>query len=202
MKENWRYNELFIKTFFLIMITWGLYIFVFNLSNLPEMECSKLNDTCNIYSINVINKTKKLVDKFNISDNDIEILKKEVANTLKDTDYSEEAIEKLRSVMTEKGYTDEIFDKFKAKSAKSASDILKTSKPDYNMEATLIEGMQHPKIYASTYFNNPDKTIKQQRIAAVAGTYIGVNAGARLLSGGNLTHDEYGQKNIAGIPFI
>lgn len=68
MKENWRYNELFIKTFFLIMITWGLYIFVFNLSNLPEMECSKLNDTCNIYSINVINKTKKLVDKFNISD--------------------------------------------------------------------------------------------------------------------------------------
>ena len=68
MKENWRYDELFIKIFFLIMIAWGWYIFVYKLFNLPEMECSKLNDTCNIYSINVINKTKKLVDKFNISD--------------------------------------------------------------------------------------------------------------------------------------
>ena len=56
--------------------------------------------------------------------------------------------------------------------------------------------------YAQTYFNNPDKKIAAQRIGTAIGAYAGINAGGRFLSGGTLTTDSYGQKDIAGIPFI
>lgn len=56
--------------------------------------------------------------------------------------------------------------------------------------------------YPAAYFTNPDNSIKNTRIATAAGAYAGVAVGARYLSGGTLTRDNYGRKDIAGIPFI
>ena len=56
--------------------------------------------------------------------------------------------------------------------------------------------------YTQAYFSNPDKKITQNRIATAAGAYVGITVGGRFLSGGNLTSDSYGKKDIAGIPFI
>lgn len=56
--------------------------------------------------------------------------------------------------------------------------------------------------YPGAYFMNPDKKIAGTRIATAAGAYAGVAVGGRYLSGGTLTRDNYGRKDIAGVPFI
>lgn len=56
--------------------------------------------------------------------------------------------------------------------------------------------------YPGAYFMNPDKRIRNTRIAAAAGTYAGLAVGGRYLSGGTLTTDNYGRKDIAGVPFL
>ena len=52
------------------------------------------------------------------------------------------------------------------------------------------------------YFSHPDKKIKNTRIATAVGAYAGVAVGGRYLSGGTLTTDNYGKKDIAGVPFL
>lgn len=52
------------------------------------------------------------------------------------------------------------------------------------------------------YFSHPDKKVKNTRIATAAAAYAGVAVGGRYLSGGTLTSDNYGQRDIAGIPFV
>jgi hypothetical protein len=52
------------------------------------------------------------------------------------------------------------------------------------------------------YYGNPDKKIRNARIATTAGAYVGAAIGGRYLSGGTLTSDSYGRRDIAGIPFI
>lgn len=56
--------------------------------------------------------------------------------------------------------------------------------------------------YPKAYFSNPDKNIRNTRIATAAATYAGVTVGGRYLSGGTLTTDSYGRKDIAGVPFL
>lgn len=57
-------------------------------------------------------------------------------------------------------------------------------------------------MYPKAYYTNPDKKIRNTRIAATAGAVSAVAVGGRYLSGGTLTRDQYGQQDIAGIPFI
>lgn len=56
--------------------------------------------------------------------------------------------------------------------------------------------------YPQAYFMNPNKSVRNTRIAAAAATYAGVAVGGRYISGGTLTRDNYGRKDIAGVPFI
>lgn len=58
--------------------------------------------------------------------------------------------------------------------------------------------MKMPK----AYFSHPDKKIKSTRIATAAASYAGIATGGRYLSGGTLTSDNYGRKDIAGVPFL
>ena len=67
---------------------------------------------------------------------------------------------------------------------------------------TDISPYQKPFIYPVAYFSNPDKHIRHTRINTAIGTYAGVAVGGRYLSGGTLTRDKYGRKDIAGIPFL
>ena len=58
------------------------------------------------------------------------------------------------------------------------------------------------KEYTKSYYLAPDTKTRNTRIAATVGTASALAVGGRYLSGGTLTTDRYGQKNIAGIPFI
>ena len=68
-----------------------------------------------------------------------------------------------------------------------------------------VESMSIPdKImkYPQAYFKNPDKKIRNTRIGTAVGTYAALSVGGRYLQGGTLTTDQYGRKDIAGIPFL
>ena len=56
--------------------------------------------------------------------------------------------------------------------------------------------------YPQAYFKNPNKEIRNTRIGTAVGGYAALSVGGRYLQGGTLTTDEYGRKDIAGIPFL
>lgn len=56
--------------------------------------------------------------------------------------------------------------------------------------------------YPQAYFKNPDKKVRNTRIGTVVGAYAALSVGGRYLQGGTLTTDQYGRKDIAGIPFL
>lgn len=78
----------------------------------------------------------------------------------------------------------------------------KSSKKVTTDDVQNLKWYQKAKEYTSAYYLNPDKKTRNTRIAATAGTVSAVSVGGRFLSGGTLTRDQYGQKDIAGIPFI
>lgn len=52
------------------------------------------------------------------------------------------------------------------------------------------------------YFNTNDPKTNRIRAGVAAGTYMGAMTTARLVHGGGLTTNEYGERDIVGIPFI
>lgn len=106
----------------------------------------------------------------------------------------DEAIDNLAENISE--YTDKPVDKVieRAKSV-TQEEISKAIDP------STIAGFERLK-YPAAYFMNPDKKVRNTRIATAAATYAGVSVGGRYLSGGTLTRDNYGRKDIAGVPFI
>ena len=56
--------------------------------------------------------------------------------------------------------------------------------------------------YPQAYFKNPDKKVRNTRIGTAVGAYAALSVGGRYLQGGTLTTDQYGRKDIAGIPFL
>jgi len=89
--------------------------------------------------------------------------------------------------------------------------VLNIAKKRANESITGIDGQKVIKQMTQTerlmatpgaYFSNPNKKVRNTRIATAAAAYAGVAVGGRYLSGGTLTSDKYGQKDIAGIPFV
>ena len=78
----------------------------------------------------------------------------------------------------------------------------KSSKKVTTDDVQNLKWYQKAKEYTSAYYLSPDKKTRNTRIAATAGAVSAVSVGERFLSGGTLTRDQYGQKDIAGIPFI
>ena len=85
---------------------------------------------------------------------------------------------------------------------KSCVGKYKSSKNVTTDDVQNLKWYQKAKEYTSAYYLSPDKKTRNTRIAATAGTVSAVSVGGRFLSGGTLTRDQYGQKDIAGIPFI
>lgn len=71
-----------------------------------------------------------------------------------------------------------------------------------NPNALNLDIIDKATKYPRAYFSHPDKKVRENRIATAAAAYAGVAIGGRYLSGGTLTTDNYGRKDIAGIPFI
>ena len=78
----------------------------------------------------------------------------------------------------------------------------KSSKKVTTDDVQNLKWYQKAKEYTSAYYLSPDKKTRNTRIAATVGTASALAVGGRYLSGGTLTTDRYGQKDIAGIPFI
>ena len=55
---------------------------------------------------------------------------------------------------------------------------------------------------AKKYFATDDPSINQKRLGVVAGGYIAATSGMRIINGGTPLTNEYGERDIAGIPFI
>ena len=101
-------------------------------------------------------------------------------------------------------YTDVPVDNI-IQTAKKRTEQVLSSKVDINTVGQ--GGSKNAKIhkalaYPQAYFMNPDKKVQAARIGAVAATYAGGALAGRGLSGGTLTRDNYGRKDIAGVPFI
>ena len=107
----------------------------------------------------------------------------------------EEAINNLSDDISK--YTDKPVDKvIERAKAETALEISKGISTD--TLSTTDKVLKYPQ----AYFMNPDKKVRNTRIATTAATYAGVAVGGRYLSGGTLTRDNYGRKDIAGVPFI
>lgn len=62
----------------------------------------------------------------------------------------------------------------------------------------MAKGDGYKKALKET-FTNEDGGLN---IAKIAGSYMGVAAGARVLSGGGVYKDNRGQSNLIGVPFV
>lgn len=107
---------------------------------------------------------------------------------------------------------DEIIQAIPENKAKNVDNIIAAMKeratehinaePNMSTAASLMGKGEKYLRYPMAYFSNPDKQIRNTRIATAAGVYAGLAIGGRYLTGGTLTNDSYGKKDIAGIPFI
>lgn len=81
-----------------------------------------------------------------------------------------------------------------------AKEVIDAGLNPNNLSLGLIDkAKKYPKAY---FFSHPDKKIRNTRIGTAVGVYAGVSVGGRYLSGGTLTTDSYGRKDIAGIPLL
>lgn len=117
-----------------------------------------------------------------------------MAKTVKAKNY-EQAIDALSDDISK--YTDKPVEKV-VERAKAVTEKAIKKGVDPDTISTPDKILKYP----GAYFMNPDKKIRNTRIATAAATYAGVAVGGRYLSGGTLTTDNYGRKDIAGVPFL
>lgn len=124
----------------------------------------------------------KTFEKSKLDDNAIQELEKALRKdkTFSDLDIVDETIDGIKSY---------------ARKHKSSKNVTTD-------DVQNLKWYQKAKEYTSAYYLSPDKKTRNTRIAATVGTASALAVGGRYLSGGTLTRDQYGQKNIAGIPFI
>lgn len=122
---------------------------------------------------------------------------KEIARVMHGSDYSEKSFEKLNQKLQKEGIDKDMANQIVDSIKENAQNILSEQ-----LTVEDIGTMQKIPTYIQTYLSNPDKKVKTQRIATIAGAYAGATVGGRYLSGGTLTADSYGRKDIAGVPFL
>ena len=148
-----------------------------------EAMMSKINDALQgglddgAYSAEAMNKAKDIIKNINSSNQD-------------------QIFGQLEGALSKNGFEYVKEDITKALSSQAAQD---------SGTIDLKEMMGKVNYYANipkAYFNPADPKVRSDRIKAAVGGYAGVAVGARVLQGGSITRDEYGQRDIAGIPFV
>lgn len=146
-----------------------------------------------VYAQNAVqDNLNKMASKLNIPDNVISELANNVHASSLDSD-----IDKLAKELSK--YTDKS-DKVAEVLKKNAGSAVEGHIGDADALALSI-GEKITK-YPQAYFAHPDKKIRNTRIQSAVAAYAGVAVGGRYLSGGTLTKDQYGRKDIAGVPFL
>lgn len=113
----------------------------------------------------------------------------------------DKSIEKLRDTVSEKlpegKDIDNVLNTVKKRAEKTMS-----KEPDLENVLQTMNPIEKYANYPKAYFINPDKTVRNTRKGVAIGTYAGLAIGGRYLQGGSLTRDEYGRRDIAGVPFL
>ena len=113
----------------------------------------------------------------------------------------DKSIEKLRDTVSEKlpegKDIDNVLNTVKKRAEKTMS-----KEPDLENVLQTMNPIEKYANYPKAYFTNPDKTVRNTRKGVAIGTYTGLAIGGRYLQGGSLTRDEYGRRDIAGVPFL
>ena len=139
-----------------------------------------------------------------------ERVQKDVSKRLKSFDIPEDEAKKLSETIFSNTYekdiealseninqyvndTDKAIKVLKTKTGKVIDEGLDTVKPGLYDKITK---------YPQAYFKNQDKEVRNARIGTAIGAYTALSVGGRYLQGGTLTTDQYGRKDIAGIPFL
>lgn len=138
-----------------------------------------------------------------------ERVQKRVSDTLEDL-VPKDKIEELSQTVHSATYSDDIDELAKSigqytDKADIASKIMKDeAKEVIDNGLDNIKPGLYDKItkYPQAYFKNPDKKVRNARIGTAIGAYTALSVGGRYLQGGTLTTDQYGRKDIAGIPFL
>ena len=138
-----------------------------------------------------------------------ERVQKRVKDTLEDL-VPKDKIEELSQTVHSATYSDDIDELAKSigqytDKADIASKIMKDeAKEVIDNGLDNIKPGLYDKItkYPQAYFKNPDKKVRNTRIGTAVGAYAALSVGGRYLQGGTLTTDQYGRKDIAGIPFL
>ena len=147
-----------------------------------------------------------------------ENIQQSLANMFQGINISEEEAIKMAQTVNAKNYQKAIDDLSKSIAAntdKPVDRVIERAKTVVERELSKkvdidLEGIGGPakvlenkiKKYPKAYFMNPDKDVRKARIGTAVGGYAAVSIGGRYLQGGTLTTDEYGRKDIAGIPFL
>jgi hypothetical protein len=134
---------------------------------------------------------------------------------LEDGAYSAEAMAKAKNIVKNinPNNQDQIFGQLEGALSKDGFEYVKeditkalSSQAAQNSGSVDLKQMMGKVNYYANipkaYFNPADPKVKADRIKAAVGGYAGVAVGARVLQGGSITRDEYGQRDSAGIPFV
>lgn len=105
--------------------------------------------------------------------------------------------EPLKSKLSEEVDVDDALARMR-KAAQNEMDSNTTAQEAYNRMHTVDRVTYAP----GAYFSHPDSKTRHARMIAAAASAETVAITGRYLSGGTLTRDSYGRKDIAGIPLI
>lgn len=166
------------------------------INNTNKTSMKLRSNEINKQMFNDITDTVNTINEMSLNPLDINKRKiKNITSMMNNTNYSSEAFSKMNKALVNEGINNDIADALINKFQQNSSTILnsKLNVNDYNR-------FTKASIYTKAYFNNPEN--KNIRIGTAIGAYAGLSIGSRYLSGGTLTTNNSGQKDIAGIPFI
>ena len=112
----------------------------------------------------------------------------------------DESVENLRDTLSKSIPSNRNIDKVLNGVKASAKEQI--DNPDISDVLENMNNFEKYSHYPKAYFTNPNKNIRNTRIGTAVGAYAALSVGGRYLRGGTLTTDQYGRKDIAGIPFL
>ena len=113
----------------------------------------------------------------------------------------DKSIEDLRDTVSKKIPKDKNIDNV-LNAVKKRAEKTMSKEPDLESILQTMNPIEKYANYPKAYFTNPDKKVRNTRIGTAIGAYTALSVGGRYLQGGTLTTDQYGRKDIAGIPFL
>lgn len=123
----------------------------------------------------------------------------------KNTKLAQETLDELKNKGFKQGDGDVLEEllQFKAKVDGARADMKAFDEdPLSYMRGNMKAGFDYNRGFLKDYYTNATPAQKKARIGATVGAYAGGALGIRALSGGTLTRNSKGERDIAGIPFI